>query len=597
MWLGLTAIVLVFALVLLYFTGLLGPSQVRPLNRAAHDVRRVLEAGRQEDSLGPLADLIGAETPSSQKPASGEQSHVSSATSGREPRLAPRSSAADFAVPAGLAFGVGLESWLTPDAAAVAALDQVSGEAITSALDLHTTVAAHEYKLWTEGSMMNWRGHVGEQQIAEQITAWDVDAIAMPDASNFAGADLEIFGEGYQVKFVQDFNDINNTYGDPLIVPEDTLNIPEDALVVDFSVPIDASVLEGHDVIVAEGLTLAGAEDAWESAVGLAAGGYDFGDIGDTFGDFAIPGFGSAVRVAASGYRRREALADPVLRHRATGRVARDVAYTSAGVASGGTIGALIGGAVDVLSLGMTMGLGSMIGGAIGAGMGGRTAGQLAAAEDQARIDARVQEVRSAIGNYGLEVKRVEKKATARWAESQRRVDEHAAEAARTRSALVTHSLARARKEIRSLSSISAAESAALLDQASDQVASCSDTSPRAKRLQRSWTLRAGREREAIEPDPSVILTLVAASPGGLSAVEDWALERSHERDRLLAAAHRVSGTYVVGALADRVRFSQELASSKAEIQLWSKTKLDAAAKPVASANGDLSRELKLAGR
>ena len=210
-----------------------------------------------------------------------------------------------------------------------------------SAFDLHRIIAAEQYKLWTGGSIANWRGHVGEHQIAEQIDSWaGQGTVSMPEASNFEGADLSLFDGDYQVKFHADVNKIVNQHGDQLIVPEGAANIPEDALHVDLGEPFDPSILEGHDVIVAEGL-LWPAQRTRGVAVGLAAGGIDGADVWDAASDAAIPGIGVAIRVAASGYKRRTALADPDLRARAAGRIARDALYGGGGAAAGGTIGTL----------------------------------------------------------------------------------------------------------------------------------------------------------------------------------------------------------------------------------------------------------------
>jgi hypothetical protein len=492
---------------------------------------------------------------------------------------------------------VGLESWLTPDTAALAALEQVTGESISSALDLHSTIAAGQYKLWTDGSMNMWRGHVGEHQIVEQVAAWDPDAVTMPDASNFPGADVSLFGEGYQVKFVQDFNTIDNIHGDPLIVADGTLNVPEDALVVDFSSPFDPSILEGHDVIVAEGLTLAGAQDAWESAVGIAAGGIDGGDISETLGDIAIPGMGAAIRVAASGYRRRAALADPDLRQRATGRVVRDVAYTTGGVTAGGSTGALIGAAVDVLSLGMTMGLGSVLGGMIGAGLGGSAAGKMAAAEDQAKIEAKVRQVRSAIAEFGRKATRVEETAQARWGEARATADRAAFQLEDERRKELQGVLVKASTDLDRLATIGPEEAQALIHDSVTRMNSVGPRSPRERRIRAAWGAAAERQRTAAKPDPTVVLSLVAGAPHGQRELDRWACSRWQRRTTVLAAAHAATGACVAGALSDRVWLGGELQRQKSEIQIWSRKELDKAVQPVGRANGELSRELKLAGR
>ena len=273
----------------------------------------------------------------------------------------------------------------------------------------------HQYHLLTEGSLTNWSGHVGEAQVAEQIESWaPAGTIAMPDASNYAGADISIFDGDFQVKFYSDFNDIDNTHADTLIVNEDAANIPGDALHIDFSEPFDTSILEGHDVIVAEGLTLAGADDAWESAAGLWAGGLDGGDAVDAAGDALIPGIGSAIRVGMSGYRRRSALQDPALRERAMGRVARDGAYGLAGAGGGALLGGLLGGVVDVATFGMTGGTGFMVGSALGAGYGGKKA-DIARAEDADKVRQAQERVNNALAKYGRAVDKARSETDVAW--------------------------------------------------------------------------------------------------------------------------------------------------------------------------------------
>lgn len=80
-----------------------------------------------------------------------------------------RAALLDAAVPGGLAFTAGAIQWLTPDSAAMAALSHVTGENITNAFDFHRTLSAHQYQLLHQGSLLNWRGHVGEAQVAEQV--------------------------------------------------------------------------------------------------------------------------------------------------------------------------------------------------------------------------------------------------------------------------------------------------------------------------------------------------------------------------------------------------------------------------------------------
>lgn len=583
-------LVALILLTVLYATGRIGKSPIRPLRRAAADVRVTLARHSSDYSQGPLSGRIAT----IEKEAPGASPRPSSFPSSTS--FIPSQKGA-VAVPTALAVAVGLESWLTPDSAAVSAVEQATGESVTSAFDFHSTIAEHKYKLWSDGSMFNWRGHVGEQQIVEQISEWAPDSVSTPEAGNFAGADVNIFGEGYQVKFVKDFTSIDNIHGDPLIVPDGTLNVPDDALRIDFSQPFDASVLEGHDVIIAEGLTLGGAEDAWESAVGLAAGGIDFEDASDALGDMAIPGLGSVIRVAASGYQRRAALADPHLRKRASGRIARDATYAAVGAGGGGTVGMLVGGAVDVLSLGMTMGTGAMIGGAIGTSLGARKAKKMAEAEDRALIEEKARQVRQAIDAYGRRVDEVERDSARQWATVQHETDAAAQERANVHHRALQDVSTKAHSELATLPTLSNDEAAQLLFNAARQIEAAQPRSPRARRTHRAWEAHRATILTHETPPTGAVLTLAASAPSGVGLVDAWAEGRARRRDVVLAATEQLSAAIHTTSFEERARFGAELRAKRKAIQEAARSRLSTAVKPVEAANRALSSELKLAGR
>ena len=509
----------------------------------------------------------------------------------------------DAAIPASLAFTSGAIDWLTPDQAAMDALAQATHTDITNAFDLHKTLAEHQYHLLTEGSLTNWSGHVGEAQVAEQIESWaPAGTVTMPDASNYAGADISFFDGDFQVKFYSDFNDINNIHGDSLIVNEDAANIPSDALHIDFSEPFDPSILDGHDVIVAEGLTLAGADDAWESAAGLWAGGLDGGDAIDAAGDAFIPGIGSAIRVGMSGYRRRSALQDPALRERAMGRVARDGAYGLAGAGGGALLGGLIGGLLDVATLGMTGGTGVMIGSAIGAGFGGKTAGDIARGEDADKVRGAQKQVNDELAAYGRAVDKAQSEADEAWTQELRDADIRAAQLAAIRSAQSDHLIELMRTDLERLRTLSAAEAKQLLAAAASTVdaAATHERSPRARRRQTAWR----RESDAIQarltdganPGVREVLTLVTAAPEGGDAARSWLTDRLQRRTTVIAAADQLHTALLRRTLADRQNLAHVLNRAKATLQNNVVTALAAPIERVERQTAQLKEELVIGG-
>lgn len=496
---------------------------------------------------------------------------------------------------AAIAGAVGLHDWLNPESAAVQALEHATGDSITSAFDLHRTIAATKYKLWTDGSMVNWRGHVGEHQIADQIESWAGEgAVDMPAASNFEGADLSFFDGEYQVKFVSDFDSIVNQHGDTLIVPEDTSNIPEDALRIDFSEPFDPSILDGHDVIVAEGLTLAGAEDAWESAVGLAAGGIDAADVLDAAGDAAIPGIGVAIRVAASGYQRREALADSRLRGRATGRVARDAAYGGGGAAAGGTAGTLIGAGIDIASFGLTLGMGSVLGGMAGTALGAKAGSKAARKEDDKLIARRQDAVKSHITNYGTAFKTAQQRMQEDWSSALARADSEADRLQAIRREQVKKIAAQTRAELERLAELSDEERRQLFFVGVTEISRLAreERSPRARRQQALW-LRSAEKAD----DMASVLTALMMLPALTGEVREWMVERSKAQAAVVVAGDMIASQIRQQAFRDRSAIVDQIHKDKDSLQSQAKAALDIPARDVEKATKELKDELTIAGR
>lgn len=503
----------------------------------------------------------------------------------------------DGAVPAAVAAGAGLTDWLSADTSALEALGHVTGENIANAWDFHRVVSENEYQLASAGSLANWRGHVGEQQIREQVEAWaGGDAVSMPESANFEGADLSLFGADFQVKFYADFNDIDNKHGDTLIVNEDAENIPDDALVVDLSQPFDVSLLEGHDVIVAEGLTIAGATEAWESAAGDFAGGLDLGDVVDGAGDALLPGIGAAVRVVASGYQRREALGDPALRSLATGRVARDAAEGTALVGTAAFVGWLCGLGVDVASMGLTAGAGQWIGTVIGSWFGGRVAGGNARARDAAAIARATEEVTAAVEEYGEKVEDVESLTSRQWsavtASAESRRAEHLARA-QAQARVISQ---RATADLEGAMLLSLTEQARMVSEAGAAVRGARTWSLAGWRRRRDWQARAARW-EATEDSTVSALELAVAAPDGAAVVDAW-LDRVVERRSTIVAAASAAMTFIQqSALASRAAVASDMNTERSRIREKGMASLEPAVERVQMATEDLKKELTLAGR
>ena len=109
---------------------------------------------------------------------------------------------------------------------------------------------------------------------------------------------------------------------------------------VDLSQPFDPAMLDGHAVVVADGLSLSGIQDnLGDSFVDVVGGHLDVGDVLGDAADMGIPVVGSAIRIVRSGIREGKLLGvhnDPV---RMAKNIAIDVGAIGGGVAAGGTIG------------------------------------------------------------------------------------------------------------------------------------------------------------------------------------------------------------------------------------------------------------------
>ena len=510
----------------------------------------------------------------------------------------------DGALPAGIAAGVGLYEWLTPDSAALAALAHVTGKEVNNALDFHAIVAGRAlsggkgYDFLTESSARNWMGHVGEQQIAEQVESWaSAGSVEMPGSASFEGADITIFGEDFQVKFYEDFNKIVNQHGDTLIVNSDAANIPDGALRVDFSEPFDPSVLEGHDVIVAEGLTRAGAIDSWESAAGVWAGGMDVGDMAGEAFDAAIPGMGAAIAVAMQGYKRRKALSDESLRAEASKRIARDSLERVAAVSTGALVGGGLGILVDVATLGLTGGVGALGGAALGSWISGRKAAKVANRRDAQGINSARQRVVARTAAYGVAVENARAEAEGHWQDVLAEGERAAGALSERMTADTENIMSLAQRDLADALMLNPETAAALLRESRAAVRSLrrSGWSLPALRARAAWLSRTGSLTSSSTADE--VLRAAIAAPGGRESVLSWLMPVNERRQSIMASADVAMRSLFLSAIEARMRIEQHLTSSRENINEKVADALRGPINSVADANENHRKELVLTGK
>ena len=586
----------------LWATGRVGTTRVV---RTGAQAREVLEALADQAAAIQRAALTTSATASDATATSisaGSTSAPTAAGVGAAERNLRRAQILDAAVPGSLALGHGICQWLTPDPAAVSALEHVTGTDIDNAFDFHRTIAEGKYELWTGGSLINWRGHVGEHQIADQIDSWaGAGTVTMPDTANYAGADLTMFGQDFQVKFGEKFSSIDNKYGDTLIVPEGTTGVPEDALTIDLSQPFDAADLEGHDVIVAEGLTLAGAEDTWAEATGFAAGGIDGDFIADAGADALLPGVGALIRVGASGYRRREALADPSIRSDAAKLVARDAAYGGGGAAIGGTIGTVVGAGVDIVTMGMSGGTGMLVLGGIGAALGGKASGDMAREQDHRRISLAHAAVSTSLTEYGTSVEAVTAEANRAWAKFMQEQDAQAAERAAVAKTELARTTAAASAELETLTHLSAADIATFAVDVTTAIitpaggpATRRDTFLIRQLLEQIHATRTTGAR--VPEDAENVLEAVLRVQGTEPIVAQWLQDRLQRRSTILGALHAHQTAHTGIALGNRIQAMEGLNVFRTQLNTYAGNQLVQPIRDVEKANSAFKRELKLQG-
>lgn len=505
----------------------------------------------------------------------------------------------DAAVPATLAGVVGIENWLHPDQQVLEAVSQATHDHVANGLDLWREVHEHHYDLLSSSSLANWRGHVGEQQVADHLHSWLGDRVKLEELSNHPGSDLSIDGHDFNVKVSADYSNVGPDHfaqypGTPIIINSDAAHLPADALHVDLAQPFDPSILDGHAVIVADGLHLSGIEASLGDSFGDVIGGHlDLADVLSDLQDAGIPVIGSAIRVVRSGIRENK------LRgvHGDTGRmiknVATDVVIVGTGVATGQIIGHAVGGAIDLLTLGTTAGLGTVAGGIIGAGVGGLLGNKAATSVRLQPFHDAQHDARQALATYDACLNTTEAKTEREWnqalAESRERCE--AAEAALRAS--FDDKVDRARRAFRAQDLIG-------IDAARRHLATarrCVDESAQrertilARRRARHW-----RAAAAIATTSESIFDVVLAAPGGAKAVNTLVEEVRHRRELAIVTLSEAARLTARSAMQIRAREAGRLAATRSGLQARAVDRLADPLAQVASANERVLSEARAAG-
>ncbi|WP_139173609.1 hypothetical protein [Geodermatophilus telluris] len=517
---------------------------------------------------------------------------------------AGRSALGDAVVPGAIAAGVGAAEWLTPNQSVLDAMQALTHDQVSNSLDLWSGVHDNGYHLWSASSLIKWRGHVGEQQVMEQLSPWLGDRIQLEPLSNNPGSDLSIDGRDFNVKVTEDFQNVGPSHfaenpDIPIILNSDAANIPQDALHVDLSEPFDVAMLDGHHVIVAEGFTLSGAEDALTDAFGPVVGGiHDAGDLGDAASaavhDAAFPVLGSAIRVVRSGIREGALLKH----HGDTGRLVKnvgtDVAVTGGGVAVGATIGHIVGGGIDVLSGGMTLGAGTWLGGIAGSALGGFLGSQASRSLRMVPLKDARADVGIKLEAYSSKITEVEDRTNRTWHEdvlptAQRRAEVATASLRGTAQA----SMSAASTDLHAAATLDRGSRKALLDRARKRVdaTSAQEDSALARRRARAWSLAADTAWETAD-----VFDVVLASPGGERVTREWLEDAAARQELVLAAAAETARLIGEAAIRTRATLASSLADTRAELFAEGKRQLDKPLRDLEQANAKVRHELVATG-
>jgi hypothetical protein len=502
--------------------------------------------------------------------------------------------------PGGVALAWNLSEWLNPDPAVVRAVEQATHSTIENALDLHRTIAAQDYDLLSSGSFYNWRGHVGEQQTYDLLNDMAPGEVSMPENSNFEGGDISVAGHDFQVKFSNDFKNIDNIHGDTLIVPADQMNIPDHAITLNVGDPgLDTLALTGHDVIVGSSLSLADAGDAWESVVGVAAGGFDSGDVVDSGLNGLIPGIGTAIRVAMSSHRRRAAIKDSSLRADALKRVSQEAAEGVVAVSFAAGVGQLVGSFIDGASMGATLGLGTTFGATIGAMVGGIFTGKRSKERDQKHIDSAGRVVRHCLDQYGQELSAVEGEMDAEWKIKRGHADADADAMESELSARVRAEHDGLRAKLIANSHFDKTQTSELLDPIIQQLRK--NLNRKLSRSQRNlhveWLAQADSTLQQDAISVEQVCSLLACVPEQLGQVSHILETHSSCHARHIMNFNETVKEVRVAGIVARTEILKKLRIERERIEDRATKKLDKYIQRVETANAELKNQLMVAGR
>jgi hypothetical protein len=266
------------------------------------------------------------------------------------------------------------------DGSVLNSLRQLSGQQVSGLADFRSLVDTRQYQLMS----IKLRGTVAEHEVHNHLSdagfdvAWPPGGRTEFGPSNNPGWDLTVDGHPVNVKATEDAAEAINRhfaqYPDvPLVLNNDSRNLPADALVFDGGTDFDAAELVGdHVVVVDQSLTLSGLEQV--QALADSAADASWVDASDH-----IPGLSFLAAAVRSGYKEGSLLLDGKTDiQRALKNLALDTAGKGGGGMLGGMAGAKVGAAVDAATLGATMGLGTLIGMAVGAFGGAMAGGQIA---------------------------------------------------------------------------------------------------------------------------------------------------------------------------------------------------------------------------
>jgi hypothetical protein len=473
---------------------------------------------------------------------------------------------------------------------------------LENGFDLWKVVQEKDYKLATPGFEFKLRGHVGEQEVHEQLSSWAGPDLSMPEASNHAASDLTLGGHEFNVKVGADSSTITdhlNAHPDiPVIVNEDMGGLPADAFHVDLGVPLDPDLLAEHSVVVADGLFLSDLQDQMADAFGPVLDSFDASDLLDSATDLGIPVLGSAIRVVRSGLRERKLVAIHGDRRRAAANVATDVGIVGTGVVTGGLVGTGLGVLIDLASGGLTMGAGTaFIGPAIGSAVGGLLGGKAAAYKRNAPLREAQHAAGKATLAYDASVTGALADGNRTWeTEFVPGADRRMKEAGKDLSERLAWTVSCARKELDIIEGdVQRLAHSSVEGRLSDVRGTSTQVAVLAHRRRRQWE-DAGEA--ALRPEASTehCLDVLCAVKGGEVAVRALLVEVSGRSESVLGAVGESARRAELVSMTVRAEILQDLRAQRAALREELQVKAYPAAVNVWSATERVREELVATG-